>query len=104
PTGSDASRRAQERLYASSVRQMLRDELERQLSPDAGELTASFALWVEPSGRVGRWEIEDRDAPLDAKRQAAPHAPPARRAGRLPAPPPRALAQPMRFRLTVRGG
>ena len=102
--GNDAARRAQERLYANSVRQMLRDELERQLSADAGELTATFALWVEANGRVGRWEIEDREAALEPKRQAALQAALDKSAERLQLPSPQGLAQPMRFRLTVRGG
>ena len=103
--GSDNARRAQERLYANAVRQMLRDELERHLSADAGELTATFALWVETSGQVSHWEIEDRDAQIETRRQAALQAALDKSAQRLQLPQQQtALAQPMRFRLTVRGG
>lgn len=103
PAG-DASRRAQERLYASSVRQLLRDELERQLSPDAGELTAAFALWIEGSGRIRRWEIDARETALDPQREAALKLALDRSAGQLQLPAPPAAEQPMRFRLTVRAG
>jgi len=96
--------RAQERLYANSVRQMLRDELERHLSPDAGELTAAFALWVAGDGRVTRWEIDGKDSPLTPARQDALKLALDRSAESLHLPSPQALAQPMRFRLTVRAG
>ena len=102
--GNDAARRAQERLYANSVRQMLRDELERQLNADAGELTATFALWVEANGHIGRWEIDERDTALEPRRQAALQAALDKSAERLQLPSPQGLAQPMRFRLTVRAG
>jgi periplasmic protein TonB len=103
--GNDSARRAQERLYANAVRQLLRDELERHLSPDAGELTATFALWVETNGHVSRWEIEDRDAQIETRRQAALQTALDKSAERLQLPPQQqALAQPMRFRLTVRPG
>lgn len=93
--------RAQERLYAGTVRQMLRDEIERQLSPEAGELTASFALWVAGDGRISKWEFDGGTVPpraellktaLDRSAETL----------RLPAPP--ALTLPMRFRLTLRPG
>ena len=103
--GNDNARRAQERLYANAVRQLLRDELERHLSADAGELTATFALWVETSGHVSRWEIEDTGTSIEARRQAALQAALDKSAERLQLPPQQqALAQPMRFRLTVRPG
>ena len=102
--GNDAARRAQERLYANSVRQMLRDELERQLNADAGELTATFALWVEANGHIGRWEIDERDTALEPRRQAALQAALDKSAERLQLPSPQGLTQPMRFRLTVRAG
>jgi periplasmic protein TonB len=98
------SDRAQERLYANSVRQMLRDELERHLSPDAGELTTAFALWITGDGRVTRWEFDPREPVLDPARQAALKLALERSAETLTLPSPQALAQPMRFRLTVRAG
>jgi protein TonB len=95
-TGSD---RALERFYANSARQLLRDEIERQLRPDAGELTATFALWVQADGRIQRFEITPSgDAPRDTDMQQALDG--TSRTLRLP--PPGGLAQPMRFRLTVR--
>jgi hypothetical protein len=96
PTVSD---RAAERFYANSARQLLRDEIERQLRPEAGELTATFALWVDGDGRIKRHELTaSGDAARDADMQAALDA--TSRAVRLP--PPGNLPQPMRFRLSVR--
>jgi outer membrane biosynthesis protein TonB len=99
PSGSSAIDRANERLYASTARQLLRDEIERQLQPDAGQLTATFAVWVDPDGRIGRCQLQPSgDAPRDTQMQAALDG--VARTLRLPPPP--AIAQPMRFRLTVR--
>lgn len=98
-----ATDRAAERLYAGSVRQMLRDEIEKQLSPDAGELTAAFALWIAGDGRITRWEF-DGAAPVEPARQGALKLALDRSADQLRLPAPPAVAQPMRFRLTVRAG
>lgn len=103
--GGRAVDRAQERLYASSVRQALRDELERQLQPEAGELTAAFALWIAGDGRISKWELDgSAAAPLDAPRETALKLALDRSAERLQLPAPAGLAQPLRFRLTVRAG
>lgn len=95
-----ASDRAAERLYAGTVRQLLRDEIERQLSPDAGEMTAAFALWIAGDGRITRWELDaaapGREEPLKLALD--------RSADQLRLPSPPAVAQPLRFRLTVRAG
>lgn len=93
------SDRAAERFYANSARQLLRDEIERQLRPEAGELVATFALWVESDGRIRRYEVAPSgDDARDAELQQALDG--TSRALKLPAP--GGLAQPMRFRLTVR--
>lgn len=96
PGGSGIDR-ARERFYANSARQMLRDEIERQLRPEAGELTVSFAIWVEPDGRIRRYELlpgepstPDMQAALDGTSRE------------LRLPPPEGLTQPLRFRLTVK--
>lgn len=95
-TGID---RANERFYANSARQLLRDEIERQLRPEAGELTATFAIWVEPDGRIRRYEVNPTgDSARDTDMGQALEG--ASRSLRLPAP--GALNQPMRFRVTVR--
>lgn len=92
------SDRAAERFYANSARQLLRDEIERQLRPEAGELTATFALWVEADGRIRRYEISPSgDGVRDAELQRALDG----TSRSLKLPPPGGLAQPMRFRLTV---
>lgn len=91
--------RAQERLYANTVRQMLRDEIERQLAPEAGELTSSFAIWVGADGRIDRFELEPGAAPQqEASMRGALEA----SARSLQLPPPPSAALPLRFRLTVR--
>ena len=92
--------RAQQRLYAQSARQLLQTEIERALRGDAVELVASFALWVDASGTIQRAEVlpsghADHDNALRAALDDT------RRTLKLPQPP-AALAQPMRFRLTVR--
>lgn len=92
--------RAQERLYANSVRQVLRDELERQLSSDAGELSAQLALWIAADGRITRWEWSEAGdhavALQDAMQRVAT-------ALRLPAPL-SSGAVALRFRLSLRAG
>ena len=97
PTGAD---RANERFYANTARQLLRDELERQLQPDASQLTATFAIWVDANGRIERTELQPSgDEARDGVMRSALDG--TSRALKLPPPPP--VAQPMRFRLTLRG-
>lgn len=96
--------RAQERLYAGSVRQALRDELERQLQADAGELTAAFALWIGEDGRISRWSVDGADSRLEAATEAALRQALERSAAQLQLPAPAGITQPLRFRLTVRAG
>jgi outer membrane biosynthesis protein TonB len=93
--------RANERFYANTARQLLRDEIERQLQGDSGgQLVATFAVWVESDGRIRRAELEPSgDTTRDSVVQTALDG--TARALRLPPPP--AVAQPMRFRLTLRG-
>jgi len=89
--------RAAERLYANTVRQLLQGEIERRLAPEAGELSASFALWIGADGRIARWETDADTPPLKTALDASAET------LRLPAPPTQSQ-QPMRFRLTVRAG
>jgi outer membrane biosynthesis protein TonB len=94
------SDRAQDRFYAQSARQLLRDEIERHLRSEAGELSASFSLWVARDGSIARSEIvPSGNARQDDELRAALDL--AGKTLRLPQPP-AALTQPMRFRLTVR--
>lgn len=97
PTATMADR-ANERLYASTARQLLRDEIERQLKPEAGQLTATFAVWIESDGRIARCELQRSGDTHDNQMQEALDG--VKRTLRLPPPP--AINQPMRFRLTVR--
>lgn len=91
--------RAQERLYANTARQLLRDAIERHLKPDATQATAEFTLWVERDGAIRRYELQPSgDARIDGDLDAALEQ--TQRSLRLPPPP--AATQAMRFRLTVR--
>jgi hypothetical protein len=85
--------RAQQRLYANSVRQALHDELERQLGPDAPDIDAQVTLWISPDGRIARWELQGDRPALDAALQ--------RCAAALQLAAPASVPQPMRFRLSL---
>ena len=75
-------------------------EIERHLRGDAAELSASFSLWVGRSGAIERFELLPSGNPRDDADLRAALDETAR--GLRLAPPPGALAQPMRFRLKVR--
>ena len=92
--------RAQERLYANSARQMLRDEIERRLKSEAEQLTATFAIWLDRDGAIQRYELTPTgDVSHDkALRLALDET--SRQFKLLP--PPNGMNQPMRFRLSVR--
>jgi protein TonB len=97
-TGTLADR-AQERFYANTARQLLRDELDKRLTGDASTLVANFSLWIAADGAIRRFALqpsgnERADADLRLALDAAVLN------LRLPAPP--AMAQPLRFRLTLR--
>lgn len=97
--GGNPADRAQERLYANSVRQLLHDEIEKHLPPGAGELTATFSVWVEPDGSIRRFDLTPTgDASRDKDLRAAFD----QTAQSLHLPGPNGLPQPMRFKLTVR--
>ena len=96
PTVAD---RAQERFYANSVRQLLHAEIEKHLRSESGELTATFSIWIEPDGKIRRFELlPTGDAGRDTDLRAAFEE--SSRSLRLP--PHSGLPQPMRFKLTVR--
>ncbi|MBP6900106.1 MAG: TonB C-terminal domain-containing protein [Burkholderiaceae bacterium] len=100
PAGGSVADRSQDRLYAQASRQALQAEIERLLRSDAEQLQATFSLWVDRQGAIARVALQPSgDGPRDAELNAALDE--ARRSLRLPPPPP-SLAQPMRFRLTLR--
>lgn len=97
--GGSAADRAQERFYANSAKQLLREAIEKNLSAEAGELTATFAIWVESDGSIRRFElVPSGDTARDGDMRSALDS----TARSLRLPPPTGLAQPLRFRLTVR--
>jgi len=98
-TGGSGADRAQERFYANTARQLLRDAIEQHLRADASQLAAVFSVWLASDGSIERFELrpsgdERQDNALRAALDETS------RTLKLPAPP--AMAQPMRFRLTVR--
>lgn len=100
PAGTPADR-AQERFYANTARQLLQSEIERHLKGDAEALTATFSIWLDRDGGIQRFELipsgnDNNDGALRAALDET------RRQFKLPPPPALALAQPMRFRLSVR--
>jgi periplasmic protein TonB len=98
PSGT-ASDRAAERFYANSARQLLREAIEKNLRADAGELTATFAIWVEDDGSIRRFELTPSgDSARDGDMRSALDG----TSKTLRLPPPSGLTQPLRFRLTVR--
>jgi protein TonB len=97
--GGGAPDRTQERLYATSVRQLLHDEIEKHLPADSGELVASFSVWIDPDGTIRRFELVPtgdtaHDAALRTAFEQTTHE------LHLPGHP--GLPQPLRFRLSVR--
>lgn len=99
--GGTQSDRAQERFYANTARQLLRDEIERRLKSEAEQLTATFSIWLAQDGAIQRFELQPSgDSAGDlALRSALDET---SRQFKLPPPPATALAQPMRFKLSVR--
>ena len=98
-TGGNVADRAQERFYANSVRQLLHDEIEKNLRSDAGELTATFSVWIEPDGSIRRFElVPTGDAAHDTDLRFAFD----QTSRRLHLPAHSGLPQPMRFKLSVR--
>lgn len=91
--------RAQERLFANSARQLLRDEIERHLKSEASQLTAVFSVWFEADGSIRRFELASTgDSAADTELNAALAG--ASRDFRLQ--PPAGLSQPLRFKLSLR--
>lgn len=100
PAGT-ATDRAQERFYANTARQMLRDEIERHLRFEAEQLTATFSVWLGNDGSIQRFELQPSgDTAGDKALRAALDE--TARQFKLPPPPAIALGQPMRFRLSLR--
>ena len=97
--GGTIADRAQERFYANSARQLLRDEIERHLKPEAGEVVATFALWIEADGRIRRIDLAP-GAPGNVEADLRTALDETSRQLRLPAP--GTITQPLRFRMTMR--
>lgn len=97
--GGSGADRAQERLYSSSVRQLLHDEIEKHLRPETGEVIATFSIWIDPDGSIRRFELQPTgDAARDADLRSAFE----QTAQSLRLPGHGDLPLPLRFRLSVR--
>lgn len=93
-----AATRSQQRLYATSARQQLRDELERHYTGDATTLVAELRMWVAADGALQRLEVQPTgNAQYDSELRAAVEL--TQKNLRLPPPPP--MEQPLRFRLSL---
>lgn len=97
--GGSGVDRAQERLYANSVRQLLHDEIEKNMRPESGEVVATFSVWIDPDGTLRRFELVPtgdaaRDTALRAAFEQTTHS--------LHLPGHNGVTQPLRFRLSVR--
>jgi hypothetical protein len=85
------------------VRQMLRDEIERQLPQDTGEVQAKLSVWVAADGRISRWEFEPLPEERGNKVERLDDAMRRSQAAlQLPTPP--TMPQPLRFSLQLRVG
>lgn len=98
-SAANVADRAQERFYANSVRQLLHDEIEKHLRPEAGELVATFSVWIEPDGSIRRFELVPTG---DTARDTALRVAFDQATRRLHLPGHNGLPQPMRFKLSVR--
>ncbi|MGC4061279.1 MAG: hypothetical protein QM749_10715 [Aquabacterium sp.] len=95
-TGSD---RAKYQFYVTSMKQLLKDAIERNLQTEEKRVTVTFSLWVDSDGRIKKYELE----PLANERAQADVMAAfdkASRDARLP-PPAADMAQPLRLRMTL---
>jgi hypothetical protein len=97
--GGSGTDRAQERFYANTARQLLRDAIEQHLRSDAAQLAAVFSVWLDSDGTIQRFELRPTG---DERQDGALRAALAETSRTLKLPAPPAITQPMRFRLTVR--
>lgn len=99
PAGGTASDRAKYQFYVTSMKQMLKDALERNLQTDEKRVTVTFSLWIDADGHIKRYEF----SPLaNDKAQAEVQAAFDKAARDTKLPPPAAdMAQPLRLRMTL---
>lgn len=99
PGGSGTSSdRAKYQFYVNSTKQLLKDEIERNLQTDQKQVVVAFSIWVKPDGSVDRYELSstgNERADEDIKAAFSQMA----RSAKLP--PPRDTPQPLRLRMTL---
>lgn len=94
-TGSD---RAKYQFYVTSMKQLLKDALERNLRTEEKRVTVTFSLWIGADGRISRFELMPiGNDQTQAEVQAAFEQ--ASRDTRFPAP--GDTPQPLRLRMTL---
>jgi len=98
PAGGTGSDRAKYQFYVNSVKQMLKDEIERHLQTDQKQVAVTFSIWVKPDGTLDRYELMstgNERADEDLKSAFAQTA----KSAKLPLP--HDTPQPLRLRLTL---
>lgn len=94
-TGSD---RAKYQFYVTSMKQLLKDSLERNLHTEEKRITVTFSLWIAADGRVSKYEL----APIgNDQTQAEVQAAFDQAAKDTKFPAPGDTPQPLRLRMTL---
>jgi protein TonB len=99
PGGGTNSDRAKYQFYVTSMKQQLKDAIERNLQTEEKRITVTFSLWIDSDGRIKKYEL----APLGndrAKADVEAAFDKASRDAKLP-PPAADMAQPLRLRMTL---
>jgi len=99
PGGGTSADRAKYQFYITSMKQQLKDAIERNLQTEEKRVTVTFSLWIDSEGHIKKYEL----APIGNERaQAEVEAAfdKASRDARLP-PPAADMVQPLRLRMTL---
>ena len=99
PGGGTNSDRAKYQFYVTSMKQQLKDAIERNLQTEEKRVTVTFSLWIDSDGHIKKYELasignERAQAEVEAAFDKAS------RDAKLP-PPAADMAQPLRLRMTL---
>ena len=98
--GASVADRAEERFYANTARQLLRDEIEKHLKPESGQVVVTFSVWIDSDGKIRKIELAPDANPAATDSDLRTALDETSRQLRLPSH--NGLTQPLRFRLTMR--